>query len=50
MAIGGGVSVAAVRHMHSTAVYGCTVERETDQLKNADAEARVTGEATRGGR
>eukprot|EP01047_Picozoa_sp_COSAG01_P089075 COSAG01_NODE_21272_length_910_cov_1.193588_1_plen_59_part_00 len=35
MAIGGAVSVAAVRHMHST------VERETDQLKNADANSNI---------
>jgi hypothetical protein len=35
MAIGGAVSVAAVRHMHST------VERETDQLKNADANTKI---------
>jgi hypothetical protein len=35
MAIGGAVSVAAVRHMHST------VERETDQLKNADANEKI---------
>eukprot|EP01047_Picozoa_sp_COSAG01_P009675 COSAG01_NODE_400_length_17542_cov_19.747005_6_plen_89_part_00 len=35
MAIGGGVSVVAVRHMHST------VERETDQLKNADANSNI---------
>jgi hypothetical protein len=35
MAIGGAVSVAAVRHMHST------VERETDQLKNADANGKT---------
>jgi hypothetical protein len=35
MAIGGAVSVAAVRHMHST------VERETDQLKNADANRKI---------
>ena len=35
MAIGGAVSVAAVRHMHST------VERETDQLKNADAKGKI---------
>jgi hypothetical protein len=35
MAIGGAVSVAAVRHMHST------VERETDQLKNADANGKI---------
>jgi hypothetical protein len=35
MAIEGAVSVAAVRHMHST------VERETDQLKNADAEGKI---------
>jgi hypothetical protein len=35
MAIGGAVSIAAVRHMHST------VERETDQLKNADANGKI---------
>eukprot|EP01047_Picozoa_sp_COSAG01_P132770 COSAG01_NODE_62697_length_283_cov_1.043478_1_plen_72_part_01 len=35
MAIGGAVSVAGVRHMHST------VERETDQLKNADANGKI---------
>jgi hypothetical protein len=35
MAIGGTVPVASVRHMHST------VERETDQLKNADAEGKI---------
>ena len=35
MAIGGAVSVAAVRHMHST------VERETDQLKNTDANLNI---------
>jgi hypothetical protein len=35
MAIGGTVPIASVRHMHST------VERETDQLKNADAEGKI---------
>ena len=42
MAIGGAVSVAAVRHMHST------VERETDQLKNADANGKIGVSAVSG--